>query len=167
VAAPSPIAAAQAGRADAPARIDFRAVGEDGALITDLTRDELTLKVNGKPRPVQSLTLFQASAAMAAEAALPPPYVSNASAARGRIVRVLVDDDSISPGLEGDIRDAVRLLASELSPDERLGVINTQGTVNLAPSNDVTKARFAVDALRGKAPSVESTADAQCRTKRL
>src|SRR5690348_4025654 len=97
VAAPSPIAAAQAGRADAPARIDFRAVGEDGALITDLTRDELTLKVNGKPRPVQSLTLFQASAAMAAEAALPPPYVSNASAARGRIVRVLVDDDSISP----------------------------------------------------------------------
>ena len=167
VAAPSPVLAQQAAKGGAPVRIEFRAVGDDGRLITDLKPDDLTLKVNGKPRPIESLTLFQASAAIAADAPLPPPYVSNVAGARGRVVQVLVDDDSISPGRETDVRDAVRLLASELSPDDRLGVINTQGTVNIAPSNDFTKTRLAVDGLGGKAPSAESDADAHCRTKRL
>jgi hypothetical protein len=65
------------------------------------------------------------------------------------------------------VKEAVRLLASEMAPGDRLGVLTTQGVLNMRPAEDLTKVRLAVDELTGHAPSTESEADAQCRTTRL
>ena len=58
-------AAAQSGRGGPQVRIDFRALADDGSQVPDLKAEEITLKVNGKARQVQSLSLFRATGATA------------------------------------------------------------------------------------------------------
>lgn len=159
-------AAAQGSKSGSPVRLEFRAIGDEGQNVTDLKASDLSLKVNGKPRAIQSLTVFQANAdAITASAALPPPYTTNAAGQGGRIVHVLIDDDSITAGREGQIKAAVGMLAAELSPGDRLGVLTTQGVINIAPTSDFTKVRLAVNGFAGKAGATESDQDARCRSK--
>jgi hypothetical protein len=128
----------------------------------------VALKVNGKARTIQSLSLFRATGGGATgSSALPPPYGTNAVSESGRVIHVLIDDDSISPGREGQVREAVRLLTAELAPGDRIGVLTPQGQLNLRPGTDPTKVRLAVDALTGRASPTETEADAQCRTTRV
>jgi len=155
-------------KAGTPVRIDFRALTENGQQVADLKPEDVSIKVNGKPRQLQSLSLMQSSAGPASgAAALPPPFASNAEGRGSRNIHLIIDDDSISPGREGQVKDAVRLLASEMAPGDRLGVLTTQGVLNMRPAEDLTKVRLAVDELTGHAPTAESEADAQCRTTRL
>lgn len=164
--APAP-AVAQAPKGPA-VRIDFRALADDGAPVGDLKPEDVALKVSGKARQIQSLTLFRTSAGEAAGgAALPPPYASNTRGVNGRTIHILIDDDSISPGREAQVRQAVQQIAAEMGPGDRLGVLTPQGQVNMRPSADATKVRLAVDSLAGRATPTESEADAQCRTTRV
>jgi hypothetical protein len=166
---PAATTAAQTQSAGA-VKIDFRALGDEGVPVADLKPDEIALKVNGKVRAVQSLTLFRANpggAASSGSGALPPAYATNLLGASGRTIHILIDDDSISPGREGQVREAVRLIASEMGPSDRIGVLTPQGQLNMRPGADPTKVRLAVDGLTGRAPSVETEADAQCRTTRV
>jgi hypothetical protein len=165
------LTAAPAVRAQAkngiPARIDFRALTDDGGQVTDLKADEITLKVNGKPRQIQSLSLFRTTADSGARSELPPPYASNAVGTNGRAIYILIDDDSIAPGREGQFREAVRLIASELGPGDRIGVLTPQGQVNIQPGPDATRVRLAVDGLAGRGSPNESEQDSQCRSLHL
>ena len=148
-----------------PARIEFRAMGEDGQVIADLKPADLALKVNGKARTIQSLNLFRATSDAPAGPPLPPPYASNVVGEHGRVLFLLIDDDSISPGREAQIKDAVRSLIAELSPTDRIGVLTSKGSVNIRPSSDFIKVRTAVDAIAGKAGTTETETDSKCRTK--
>ena len=108
-----------------------------GSRSTDLKAEEITLKVNGKPRQIQSLGPVHSAAAAASSSsggsALPPPYATNAVGKNGRVIHVLIDDDSITPGREGQVKEAVRLLPSELAPGESLGVLTPQGQLEHPP----------------------------------
>jgi hypothetical protein len=159
-------AGAQPAKTGAAVRIDFRALTDEGRQVTDLKPEEIALKVNGKPRPIQSLGVFHSAAADPASGgtALPPPYATNAVGQTGRVIHVLVDDDSIAPGREGQVRDAMRLLAAELGPGDLLGLLTTQGQVNVRPSTDRVKVQRAVAGLVGRNGVSESASDAQCRT---
>jgi len=148
-------------------RIDFRALTDDGQQVADLKRDDVVLRVNGKPRQIQSLTFVGGNTGPATGGSmLPPPFSTNTVGSAGRIIYMLVDDDSISPGREGQVKEAVRLLIAELAPDDEIGVLTTQGQVNMRPGADPTKVRLAVDEIAGKGPATETDADAACRTKR-
>lgn len=151
-------------------KIDFRALAEDGVPVADLKAEEIALKINGKPRTVQTLSLFRTNAGEPASGGagpLPPAYGTNAAGVNGRTIHILIDDDSISPGREVQVREAVRLLTSELGPTDRIGVLTPQGQLNMRPGAEATKVRLAVDALAGRAPTSESEGDAQCRTTRV
>jgi len=104
-----------------PLRITFRALTDDGQQVTDLKPGEVQLKVNGKPRPLQSLSVYSSGAKEPAEgrAGLPSPYASNVMGASGRVIYLMIDDDSISAGREGPMKEAVNALIAELSPDDR------------------------------------------------
>jgi len=168
LAAPAAAQPAQPARTEAPVRIDFRALTEEGQQVADLKQDELSLKVNGKARQLRSLSLVQGDVEPSAGGStLPPPFSTNAVGRGGRSIHLLIDDESISPGREGQVKDAVRMLASEMAPGDRLGVLTTQGQLNMRPSEELTKVRMAVDEMTGRAPSSETEADAQCRTTRL
>jgi hypothetical protein len=157
-----------AARGPSPAHFSFRAIADDGSIVTDLKPGDLSLKVNGKPRTVQALTVYQSdAAAIAASVPLPPPYSTNVSGQGSRIIHVLVDDDSISPGRESQIKDAIRILSSELTPTDRLGILNTQGTLNITPTTDLTKVRLAASGIAGKGGASETDQDSRCRTKRV
>src|SRR4029077_21163453 len=97
-------------------------------------------------------------------AGLPAPYASNAVGSNGRVFYMLIDDDSIAAGREGELKEAVRQLANELAPGDLIGVLTTQGQVNIRPTDDATKVKLAVDQLAGKGSTGETEADAQCRT---
>jgi hypothetical protein len=151
-------------------KIDFRALGEDGVPVADLKAEELSLKINGKVRPVHSLSLFRTTRggdAASAGGSLPPAYATNAGGVNGRTIHILIDDDSLSPGREGQVREAVRLIAGEMGPADRLGILTPQGQVNMRPGGDATKVRLAVDGLAGRASVNETVSDAQCRTLRV
>jgi len=160
----------QPARGSAAVKIDFRALTEDGQQVGDLKADEITLKVNGKPRQIQSLGAFHTVAADSPSpggSALPPPYATNAVGRNGRVIHVLVDDDSITAGRETQVREAMRLLMAELAPGDRLGVLTTQAQINLRPSTDLVKVRQALDGLAGRGGGAESASDSQCRTTRV
>ena len=161
-----PAAAAAQPAKGGVAKVEFRAVGEDGVPVGDLRADEIALKVNGKTRQVQSLSLFRVAGdpATGGAAPLPPAYTTNSAGVNGRTIHVLIDDDSLAPGREGQVREAVRLIAAEMGPGDRLGVLTPQGQVNIRPDADPGKARRAVDGLAGRASAAESEGDAQCRT---
>jgi hypothetical protein len=163
LAAQSALVHAQKG---APLRINFRALTEDGQQVGDLKLEELALKINGKPRPILSLSVSQAMPGGANEghAGLPIPYATNTIAANGRIFYLLIDNDSIAPGREGQMKEAVHQLTTELGPGDMIGLLTTQGELNIMPTDDITKVKLAVDQMSGKASSAETDSDAQCRT---
>jgi len=157
-------------RIGTPGRIEFRALSDEGQPVGDLKPSDLSLKVNGRARTIQSLTLYRATADAPAPVAgppLPPPYSTNASGEHGRVIYLLIDEDSISPGRETPIKDAVRMLVAELSPADRVGVLTTTSTINIRPGADFIKVRSAVDAFAGRAGSTEVENDSKCRTKRV
>ena len=162
-------AAAQPAKASAAVKVDFRALTDEGQQVTDLKADEITLKVNGKPRQIQSLGVFHSTAAgpSSGGSALPPPYATNAVGRNGRVIHVFVDDDSITPGRAGQVKEALRLLVSELASGDMLGLLTTQGQVNFRPSTDLPKVQRAADGLVGRGGSRETAADGQCRTTRV
>ena len=47
------------GTVSEPVALDFRVLGADGDLVADLTADEVTLRIDGRRRPVQSLRLVR------------------------------------------------------------------------------------------------------------
>jgi len=139
----------QAAKPGPPVRIEFRALNDDGQIVADLKAADLSLKVNGKAREIQSISLYRATADAPAGTPLPPPYSTNITGQHGRVLHVLIDDDSISPGREGQIKEAIRTLTAELSPADRIGVLNTTGSINVSPGSDFTKVRMAVDGFAG------------------
>jgi hypothetical protein len=148
-----------------PLRVNFRALADEGQQVTDLTRPELSLKINGKPRQILSLSVSQSTPRSATGGGgLPLPYATNTVGVSGRVFYLMIDDDSIAPGREGQTKEAVRQLASELGPGDMLGVLTTQGQVNIRPTDDVTKVKLAIDRLAGKGSASETDSDAQCRT---
>ncbi len=149
-----------------PLRLTFRALTDDGQQVTDLTPGELVLKINGKPRPILSLSMSQSTPGDANEGrgGLPIPYATNTVATNGRAFYLLIDTDSIVAGREGQMKDAVNQLLSELSPGDLVGLLSTQGEVNMTPTSDATKVKIATDQMMGRAPAIERDADAQCRT---
>lgn len=158
---------AQTPRTARPVRIQFRALADDGRPIVDLRADEIALRINGKPRAISSLTLVQSTSMGEPDSRLPLPYATNAPGPSGRVFYILVDDDSITTGREGQMKDALRALAGELSADDRVGLLTTQGTINIDPDADRSRVTTAIDRLSGKGSANETTADAQCRTTRV
>ena len=75
--------------------LDFLAAGADGRSVTDLTAPNVTLKVDGKVRPLQSLELVPAE---------------------GSRTILLVVDEATLFGLEQVAKDAIAKLLTSLQP---------------------------------------------------
>ena len=149
-----------------PLRLTFRALTDEGQQVPDLRADELKLKINGKPRPILSLSVSSSTPGGANEGhgGLPIPYATNTMGTSGRAFYLLIDNDSIVPGREGQMKDAVNQLLSELTPGDQIGVLSTQGEFNVTPTDDVTKVKLDVDRMMGRSPVTERDSEAMCRT---
>ena len=89
--------------------IDFLAVSNDGKPVADLKAGEVSLKIAGKTRAIKSLRLVRDEAGPGgAASALPAPFATNSGdAGGGRSFMLVIEDESLRPGGERDLRDEI------------------------------------------------------------
>lgn len=153
--------------------VDFRVITRDGGPVPDLKPDEVTIKVDGKPRELKSLRFIQVPAvptgrgAGAASGPLPPPYGSNVEGDASRTIIIVLDDDSFRPGRERPVREAVDRFLPELSPRDRVALVNVPyGGVKVDLTTDHDKVRQVLSKMIGQAPQGETGSEAALRTRR-
>jgi hypothetical protein len=161
-------------------RVVIRAVSGDGQPVVDLKREEVTVRIDGKPREIKDLELVRpgAAAAPATPAApaavpastLPAPFATNAGAAAvpkgAREILIAVDDEGIGSGREGPVREAITALIGKLAPGDRVGVIAMkQGGLNVTPTTQHASVTAALPKLISTGSMGETANDLACRTK--
>jgi len=170
------------GAAQAPGRemtLDFLALTADGAPITDLKAEDLTLRVGGRPRTIKGLKLVSFGAATPAPAATPeakpsgpaPPFGTNVGAAAGgggdsgsRSYLFLVDTESILPNVEKRLRDSIDKVVGALTPRDRVGLVAVpRPTLNVPLSTNHAAFRTALGQLASAGAG--ANASAVCRTR--
>lgn len=148
-------------RGNTTVAIDFRAFTEDGQPVLDLKPDDLLVKIDGRDRSVSALKLVRA-ARPAGGRALPPPFATNVSTESGHDLILLVDDDSIAPGHEQGIREAVGRLLDTLGSGDRVALFGVRpGGINVPLSSDPARVRAALGSMMGQLGDEELA----CRTK--
>jgi len=150
--------------------IDFNAVASDGRPILDLKVEELSLKVDGKPRVIHSINLIQVpggqSGRDAAHPVLDSPFATNAAVDTGRTMIFVVDDESLRPGSERAARQAASQFLAGLAPRDRVALFTVpHGGMKVDLTSDFDKVRTALGQITGQAPENESLSDAACRTR--
>jgi len=152
--------------------VDFRVIGTTGAPILDLKPAEISLKIGGRQRDVQSLDLVQLGGVRVAAdgtalAPLAPPFASNHPADRGRTVILILDDESILPNREQPVRDAVGALLDNLSGRDMVSLlVISRGKIEAGPTTRHDGIRTVVGKFVGQASQSETVDDAACRTQR-
>jgi len=168
IAATASLSAQRGGRGGAnaagPATVEFIATTADGALVTDLTAAQLTLKVANKDRVITSLTRVDFAAKTAS--ALPVPYATSDAADAGRTFMWIIDEESLSPGREIAVRDALTEFEKTLSPRDRVALFTIpRGTIALAPTTDREALHGALAKVQGRAKATMTTAERRCHTR--
>jgi len=140
--------------------VDFVVVGADGQPVTDLRADEVTLKVDGRARPIRSLEYVSLSA----EAAL-LPYGSNATSDGGRSVVLILDQFTIRPGREAAIKAQVAEFLRLIGPRDRVALLTLpHGALSVDLTTDHQRVVQALSRITGQAPPRESADEAGCRS---
>ena len=149
--------------------IDFLAIGRDGIPVTDLRADELTLRIDGRARPVRSLRVVELGPAVdptALPSVLPPPFGENDGAEFGRNILVIIEDESIPAGSEQNVKDAIGAFVNRLSRRDRIGLVTVpHGGQHIGLTTDHARVRQALSLVYGRATRNESDADAACRSR--
>ena len=155
-----------------PLVVDFYALGADGTTVADLKAEEVTVRVNGRPRAIQSLRLVKqadpppADPLAARVMAVPEPFATNGIAEAGRTFVIVIDDESFRPGREKPIRAALGAFLGALSPRDRISLWTVPRggmKVNLTTNHD--RVSQAVQIVVGNGPDKESGQEAACRTR--
>lgn len=170
LAASSPLLAQRGGGQGAsrpgPATVEFIATTADGALVTDLTAAQVTLKVANKDRAITSLTRVDFSATASPASALPAPYGTNNAADAGRSFMWVIDEESLSPGREVALREAVTEFEKTLTARDRVALFTIpRGTISLPATNDRAALHAALAKVQGRAKASMTSAERRCHTR--
>jgi VWFA-related protein len=144
--------AADTAQGSAPQTVDFVAIAADGRPVPDLTPSQVVMKIDGKERALTSLEFvrFDTPASL-----LPAPFATNSAADAGRDFVLVVDEESIRPGAENPVREALLSFGATLPARDRIGLFTVpKGTTSLAPTTDRARFRTSVAAVQGRLSAV-------------
>ena len=110
-------------------QIEAVAVDKKGNPVTDLTREDMEVWINGRRIPVDAVT------------AVAPAEGES----RGRLIVLLLDDVTVDPRLVPRVRDAARRFVMRMRSDDRMAVVNLSGGL-IAISSDQPQVLAKVDA---------------------
>lgn len=158
-----PTAQAQRATGISTVTVDFTA-RHRGELAHDLTVEELTLRVDGRPRPITSLQLIQLGRAPLQT--IPEPFAINRPEVTGRAILFAIDLASIRAGGEAPLRSAIRALAASLQPEDRvaLALVPYDGIV-VDFTTDHATILDRILAASGRAMRAETPSDFSCRSR--
>lgn len=107
--------------------VDFLAFDSAGRPRANLAQADVSLKVDGRARPIQSMQWIQVADPVSGGGVrpetIPPPFASNAMGDAGRAVVIVLDDESLRTGREAPLRRAVNRFLSLLSPRDRVALV--------------------------------------------
>jgi VWFA-related protein len=107
-------------------QVDVSAIDSDGKPIVGLTAEDFELRVDGKVRPISSVQFVSVPSAIPSSRppshGLPPSYTSNASAAGGRLIMVVVDRSSIATGRGKAAIEAASRFVGQLNSADRVAL---------------------------------------------
>ncbi len=143
--------------------IDLTALAADGAPVTDLIPADITLRVDGRTRAVRALDYV---AVGGPDRRVAPPFGSNVGTTDSRAVVLIIDDETLSPGREQELRTEIRGLLGALGGDDRVALVTVPyGGMKTDFTTDRARVLAALDTITGRRPQNESTSDAGCRTR--
>jgi VWFA-related protein len=106
-------------------RVDVNVVDASGRPIRDLTADDFEIRVDGRRRPITSAQFVPVGGSLDMPAAAAPPpidYSSNAHAAGGRLIMIVVDRGSIAVGRGKAAFEAASRFVSGLNRADRVAL---------------------------------------------
>jgi len=149
--------------------VDFMAVSADGRPVADLKAADVALKVGGKNRTIKSLQLmrFEAAGSGGASSSLPPPFATNeGSGAPSRSIIIVIEDESLRPGAEREVRAEVSKFLDGLGPGDRVALATAPRDVaRVGFGAGLARVREALGQITGRMPASMSDSDRLCRTR--
>ena len=128
--------------------VDVSVVDKDGRPVADLTEQDFTLLVDGKPRRIASAEFISiAATAEAPSAARATEYSSNAGAAGGRLIMLIVDAENIGIGRGKTAFESARRFVSTLNRADRVALVVLPG---VGPQVEFTTNHALVQSLLSK-----------------
>lgn len=107
--------------------VDVSVVDKTGRPVPDLTAQDFTLSVDGKPRTIASAEFISIAVTAEAVPARAIEYSSNAGAAGGRLIMLVVDADSIGIGRGKTALEAARRFLGTLNLADRVALVVLPG----------------------------------------
>jgi hypothetical protein len=146
--------------------VDFAVIGADGRPVSDLRADEVTLKIDGKARPIRSLEYVSlASPAHTPGDVMRPPYGSNAINDGGRSVVLVIDQETIRPGRTGGLKAEINTFLQDLGPRDRVALMTVPyGGLKVDLTTEHHLITRALGPIIGQASAAETSDEAECRT---
>jgi len=150
------------------ASVDFMVVTKDGQPVPDMKAEELSLKVDGKIRPIKSLQYIRLSGPGGADATPAAPAVASAFATNQvmaaelpRSIILIVDDETMPIGQEVKIRNALNNFVKDLPPTDQVALVTVpHGGIKVGLTTDRERLRKEI---AGITP-INPIQDAPCRT---
>jgi hypothetical protein len=144
--------------------VDFVAIGTDGHPITDLTAGEVTLKIDGRTRPIRSLEYVSVDGASTTMPGL-SPFGSNTSSDAGRSIVLILDLETIRPGRDAELKSQINAFLRRLAPRDRVALLTMPyGGLKVDLTTEHSRISTALGSITGQASSTETTAEGWCRT---
>lgn len=123
--------------------VDVSVVDKTGRQVSDLTAQDFTLSVDGRARRIASAQFISIQRAIE-EPPQPVEYSSNAGAAAGRLIMLVVDSENIGAGRGKGAIDAARRFLGTLNRADRVALIVLPG---LGPQLEFTSNHAMVQAM--------------------
>jgi len=139
--------------------IDVVVLDDRGQPVRDLIAADFTIRIDGRARRVISTQWVAAAATTRPSApALPEGFVSNETAAGGRLLALVIDQPNIPFGDVRPLRDAMNGFVDRLAPSDRLAVIGLgQPSVTTPFLGDKNQIKDAIGRIPGQKPSSAAT----------
>lgn len=153
-------------------RVDFAALGPDGRPVSDLTAEEISLRVNGRPRDIRSfqfvrLASVDASAGAAASSGeLPAPFGSNYAGDAGRTIILVIENESLRAGIARHATDAAAKFVDSLAPRDRVALVTMpRGGLQMDLTRDHAQVVRRIHDISGQGSTRTTESEQGCRTR--
>ena len=124
--------------------VDVSVLDKTGRPVTDLTAEDFTLAVDGKPRRIASAQFVSVERAIESAPPKPAEYDSNTGAAGGRLFMLVIDAGNISQGSGKPAVEAARRFVGRLNRADRVALVTIPG---VGPQVDFTSNHAVVQTL--------------------